>query len=142
MHRPNSLADDTQKNHRRRVEVKDRFDIGTSFIDRLVQGRLRHGFFEVDKKQFLAFDYSRTLARHEHHLIALVATQAEMSEGVAQSLPKNYPQRRDEIAFDGVVRFIGHIRSPFSPALQNRSIRRHGSRFARYELPNCEFSKP
>src|SRR6266513_1583956 len=96
VHGPNGLADDAQQNDSRRVEMKNRFDVGTSFVDRLVQGRLWHGLFEVDKEQFLALDDGWTLARHEHHLVALVAAQAEMSEGVAQSLPKNYPQRRDE----------------------------------------------
>ena len=122
--------------------MKDRFDIGTGFIDRLVQGRLRHRFIEVDKKQFLALDYSRTLARHKHHFIALVAPQAEMSKGVAQSLTVNDSKRHDEIIFDGIVRFIGHIRSPFSRAQQNKSIFRHDPRFAHYGLPACGFSKP
>ena len=84
---------------RRRVEIKDRFDIGPGLVDHLVQGRLRHGFIEVDEKQFLARDQSRTLARYEHHLIALVAAHAEMGKGVAQSLTVNDPKRRDESLF-------------------------------------------
>ena len=97
--------------------MKDRFDVGTGFVDCLVQGRLRHGFIEVDEKQFLAFDQSRTLARHEHHLIAPVAAQAEMSKRVAQSLAVNDAQRRDEIVFDGVIAFVAHIFVPLFSAL-------------------------
>ena len=94
--------------------MKDRFDIRWRLVDRLVQRRLRHGFIEVDKKQFLALDQSRTLARHEHHLIPVVAAQAEMSKRVAQSLPINDPQRSDEIVFDGAVAIVDHISLPFS----------------------------
>src|SRR5687767_10770695 len=95
------------------MKMKDRFDIGTHLVDRLVQRRLRHRLVEVDKKQFVARDQSRTLARHEHYLIPLVAAQAEMSKCVAQSLAINDPQRSDEIVFDGSVVLIDHSRYPF-----------------------------
>ena len=114
MHRPNALADDAEQNHRRRVEVKNRFDIGTGFIDRLVQGRLGHNFIEVDQSEFIAFDYSRTLPRHEHHLVAVLAAQAEMSKRIAQTLPIDDSKRHDEIVFDGVIAFVDHVFvSPF-----------------------------
>ena len=50
VHGANRLTDDAQEHHRRRMKMKNRFDIGTGFIDRLVQGRLRHRFVEVDEK--------------------------------------------------------------------------------------------
>jgi hypothetical protein len=112
------------------MKVKNRFDIGTGFINRLVQGRLRHRFVEVDKKQFVALHQSRALARHEHHLIAVCAARAQMGEGIAQSLAIDNSQRHDEIAFDRLVSFIDHFWLSFHAASRRRLGRSYRERRA------------
>src|SRR5215471_7491544 len=59
VHGTEGLAKHAQKNYRWRVKMKNRFDVGTGFVDRLVQGRLRHGFFEVDEKQLVTITASK-----------------------------------------------------------------------------------
>ena len=63
--------------------MKNRFDIGTRLVDRLMQRRLRYGFIEIDDKQFLFPDQRRAFSRHKQHLIAVRAARAEMRERVA-----------------------------------------------------------
>jgi len=53
------------------------------------------------------------LTRHEHHLIAVLAANAEMRESIAQSFTIYDPQSCDEIFLNIVIRVVGHIAFSF-----------------------------
>ncbi|HEY7319930.1 MAG TPA: hypothetical protein VIE89_20350 [Candidatus Binatia bacterium] len=49
-----------------------------------------------------------------------------MGKGIAQSLPVDDSQRRDEIVFHGIITIFDHIFAPFFPSIaapKNKSIR-------------------
>src|SRR3989304_2733194 len=95
------------------MEVNDGAGVLSGFVNRIVYRRLRDEFVEIDDKELFGLYQSRTLARHEKHLLAVLHPCAQVGEGVAQSFMGNDSKRGNEVSLQTCEFDLGRHGEPF-----------------------------